>query len=110
MDPFTFAQRISAQDEKDPDLGRWAYRYLENSALQTLRAARYVETAKQCVLDDYRTALQMTLERLPEEVELEVSRGLFETLGRIAGPDMQELLTAKVKTAIEILSPKARLE
>lgn len=100
MDPFTFAQRISAQGEKDPDLGGWADRYLENSALQTLRAAQYVESAKPVVLADYRTALKMTLERLPEHIELEVSQGLYEALLRVAGSDMQDLLNSKVKTAI----------
>lgn len=100
MDPYTFAQRISAQQENDPDLCTWAHRYLESSALQTLRAARYIESAEQSVKDDYRTALRMTLERLPAEVHLEISQGLLEALIRVAGPEMQELVSLKVKSAI----------
>ncbi|MBX3075783.1 hypothetical protein KF728_25285 [Candidatus Obscuribacterales bacterium] len=100
MDPFTFAQRVSSQEKSDPELGNWAHRYLENSALQTLRAAFYVEDAGSPVLDDYRKTLRSTLESLPEHVNLEVSQGLFDALVRIAGSDFRELLVSKVKTAI----------
>jgi hypothetical protein len=99
MDPLTFAQSVSS--ERDPELGSWAYRYLETSAIQTLRAARYVEAAgDETVVHDYRTALKMSLERLPDEVQLEVSQGLFEALARIAGPELKALLSSRVKTAI----------
>lgn len=99
MDPFTFAQQVSSQEERDPELDDWAHRYLESSALQTLRAARYVECAKPSILKDYRSVLQITLERLPDGVVLEVSQVLYDTLVRIAGSELNDLLTSKVKTA-----------
>lgn len=99
MDPFTFAQQVSSQEERDPELDDWAHRYLESSALQTLRAARYVECAKTSIVNDYKSVLQITLERLPDGVRLEVSQDLFEILDRIAGPELNDLLTTKVKTA-----------
>ena len=99
MDPTTFAQRVSSQEKNDPELGNWAHRYLENSALQTLRAAFYIEDAGSAVLEDYRTTLRSTLASLPEHVNLEVSQRLFDLLVRIAGSDLKDLLDSKVKTA-----------
>jgi hypothetical protein len=100
MDPFTFAKQISSQREREPELDSWAHQYLENSAVQTLHAARYVEHGPQNILQDYKTVLKTTLERLPAEVDLKVSQDLFETLIRIAGSEMQELLKSKIHTAV----------
>jgi hypothetical protein len=100
MDPFTFANQVAAAKDKEPELDSWAHQYLENSALQTLRAARYVEHAHAHIVRDYRNVLKTTLERLPKEVEIEVSVDLFETLLRISGAEMSALLQSKVHTAV----------
>jgi len=100
MDPFTFAKQVVADKDKEPELDSWAHQYLESSAVQTLRAARYVEHAHADIVRDYRDVLKTMLERLPKEVEIEVSVALFETLLRISGAEMRELLQSKVHTAV----------
>jgi len=100
MDPFTFAKQVSSQQEREPELDSWAHHYLESSAVQTLHAARYVENAPSKIFHDYKTVLRTTLERLPAELDLEVSQDLFETLMRIAGADMHQLLKSRVHTAV----------
>jgi hypothetical protein len=96
MDPLTFANNLASKQETEPQLDRWAHKYLETSALQTLHVARYINEADKDTQQEYLNVLATVLERLPQEVHLEISRSLFETLEALLQGSAKELLRKHV--------------
>ncbi len=96
MDPLAFAQKVSTQNA-GRHLDSWARRYIETSALQTLRAAQFLETADADTRNEYIRVLESVLQKLPEDYQLEVSSDLFDTLLSLSDDaGLQTLIETKV--------------
>lgn len=99
MDPLTFANQLASKQETEPQLDRWAHKYLETSAVQMLHAARFIDPADKKTKDEYLKVLVTVLEGLPNESELEISRDLYETLASLSEGQTKELLEKRVRPA-----------
>jgi len=79
MDPLTFAKNHSKPDSESR-LDRWAENFLESTASETLRAARFICLSDAKMVGEYLDVLDNVLKALPEDSKLEVSRDLLDLL------------------------------
>lgn len=99
MDPLAFAKKLSTKETVEPQLDRWAVRYLEQTAAQTLHAARFVDEADSETKQQYLEVVAQVLSALPDDIDIEVSKDLLDTLIKLSDEDLRNLVRKKVVTA-----------
>ena len=98
MDAVTFAKQV-ADSRTRASVDRWAERFLEGTALQTMMLVAQLDELPDQLREHYLEVLADILMQLPEDSIVLVSPFIRDTLSKKAPPTMWDVIGPKVDVA-----------